>query len=223
MSIRPWLKMRNVLDQMRNDEIHHLTWRIRVLGAFLVLALLLMVVPPLIAVAAPATQPIIAATQPATPVVKAAANVQQWWMPLLTPIIAALGTALAAFVTALISKLLKVIETKYKVDVPVMVEQLIADKAKQLVAAAEEEAERRILHGDGQATPGAEKSKQVVKGLMEFADSLGYGKQYQEEQAKRLADAVLHLSRVGSEDVIGSNGERAKLLARAQREGTSGR
>jgi len=223
MSIRPWLKMRNVLDQMRNDEIHHLTWRIRVLGAFLVLALLLMVVPPLIAVAAPATQPIIAATQPATPVVKAAANVQQWWMPLLSPVLTAIGTLLAAFVTVLLGKLIKLLEAKYNLDVPAEVEKLLTDKAKQLVAAAEEEAERRILHGDGQATPGAEKSKQVVKGLMEFADSLGYGKQYQEEQAKRLADAVLHLSRVGSEDVIGSNGERAKLLARAQREGTSGR
>jgi len=223
MSIRPWLKMRNVLYQMQNDELHRLTWRIRVLGAFLILALLLMVVPPLIAVAAPATQPVIAATQPMLPAVKSVTNVQQWWMPLLSPILTAIGTLLAAFVTVLLGKLIKLLETKYHLDVPAEVEKLLTDKAKQLVAAAEEEAERRILHGDGKPTEGAEKSKQVVKGLMEFADSLGYGKQYQEEQAKRLADAVLHLSRVGSEDVIGSNGERAKLLARAQREDISGR
>jgi hypothetical protein len=223
MSIRPWLKMRNVLDQMQNDEIHHLTWRIRVLGAFLVLALLLMVVPPLIAVAAPATQPVIAATQPATPVVKAAANVQQWWMPLLTPMLAAIGTLLAAFITALLSKLIKLFEAKYKIDVPTDVEKLMAEKAKQLIAGAEEEAERRILHEDGQVTSGAAKNKEVVTALVAFAESIGYGKLYQEEQTKKLVDGVLHLSRIGSENVIGSNGDRAKRLAKANHDDASKR
>ena len=211
--IRPWIAMKKTLWQMRDDEIVHLTRQVRILGTFLVVALLLMTVPSLVAWAAPASQP---ATQ------AAAQNTQQWWMPLLTPVLTALGTLLAAFVTVLLSKLLKLLEAKYHLDIPAEVEKLMADKAKELVAAAEEEAERRILHEGGQPTSGAEKSKQVVKGLMEFAESLGYGKQYQEEQAKRLADAVLHLSRTGMEGV-GSTGERAKLLARATHTGASNR
>ena len=192
--------------------MHNVIRKLVALSALLLVALSLIVTS--VVLAAPASQP---ASQPV------AQNVQQWWMPLLTPIIAALGTALAAFVTALISKLLKVLEAKYKVDVPVMVEQLIADKAKQLVAAAEEEAERRILHGDGQPTSGADKSKQVVTALMAFAESLGFGKAYQDEQAKKLADAVLHFSRAGSENVVGSNGERGKLLAKASHRDVSQR
>lgn len=184
--------------------VHTVVRKLCALSALLIVALSLIVTS--VVLAAPATQP---ASQPAMQ------NVQQWWMPLLSPVIAALGTALAAFVTALIAKLIKILEAKYKVDVPVMIEQLIADKAKQLVAAAEEEAENRLLHGDGLITPGAEKSKQVVTALMTYADSLGYGKTYQEEQAKKLVDAVLHLNRAGSETVIGSNGDRAKLLTRA--------
>lgn len=195
--------------------VHTLIRKLCALSALLIVALSLIVTS--VVLAAPATQPVVASSQPVVQ------NVQQWWMPLLSPVIAALGTALAAFVTALIAKLIKILEAKYKVDVPVMIEQLLADKAKQLVAAAEEEAENRLLHGDGQLTPGAEKSKQVVAALMAYADSLGYGKTYQEEQAKKLVDAVLHLNRAGSETVIGSNGERAKLLTKALHPAASAR
>lgn len=211
--IRPLLSLRNQVAKLRDDEITHLTRQVRILGTFLVVALLLMTVPSLVAWAAPASQP---ATQ------TAAQNTQQWWMPLLTPVLTAIGTLLAAFVTVLLGKLIKMLEAKYNLDIPAEVEKIMENKAKELVAAAEEEAERRILHEGGQPTSGAEKSKQVVKGLMEFAESLGYGKQYQEEQARRLADAVLHLNRVGMEGV-GSVGERAKALTRATRTDTSNR
>jgi len=208
----PIFRLQRQVHQYQHEEMTKLTRRIRILGAAVVLVLGFIVAS--IALAAPASQP---ASQPAVQ------NVQQWWMPLLTPVIAALGTALAAFVTALIAKLLKMIEAKYKIDVPAEVEKLMAEKAKQLIAGAEEEAERRILHEDGQVTSGAVKSKQVVDALVKFAESIGYGKQYQEEQAKKLVDGVLHLSRTGSENVVGSNGERGKLLAKARNTSTSQR
>lgn len=206
----PWIKLQQAAHQYQREEMVRITRLVRGLGVAVIVALGLIITS--VVLAAPASQPV-------TP----AANVQQWWMPLLAPVIAALGTMLAAFVTALLSKLIKVLEAKYKVDVPVMIEQLLTDKAKQLVAAVEEAAENRLLHGDGQPTPGAEKSKQVVTALLAFADSLGYGKVYQEEQAKRLADAALHLARVGSDTVVGSNGERGKLLAKAAHRDASGR
>jgi hypothetical protein len=203
--IRPLLSLRNQVEALRNDELKHLDRRVRILGAFLVLALLLMFVPSIVAWAAPATQPVAAATQPV-------ANVQQWWMPLLSPVLAALGTIIAAVVAALLKKLVTLFEDKYRIEVPAVVEQVISDKAKQLIAAAEEEAERKLLHGDGTPTSGAEKSKQVVDALTKFADQLGYGPQYQQEQIQKLVDGILHLNRAGSENVIGSNGERGKKL-----------
>ena len=198
----PWIKMSQAAHQMQREELARFTRLIRWLGVGIIMALGLIITSVVLAV--PASQPV---TPPA--------NVQQWWMPLLTPIIAALGTLLAAFVTALLSKLIKLFEAKYKIDVPAEVEQMMAEKAKQLIASAEEEAERRILHGDGQVTLGAEKSKQVVAALTAFAASVGYGQQYSEEQAKRIVDGVLHLNRIGSANVIGSNGDRGKLLAKA--------
>jgi hypothetical protein len=207
--IRPLISLHRTLWDLREAEVKSLTRRIRILGSFLFIALLLMFVPSIIAWAAPATQ---AASQPASQPAAVAANVQQWWMPLLAPILTAIGTIIAAFVAALLKKLINIFESKYNIEVPAAIEQLVGDKAKQLIAAAEEEAERRILHEDGQPTSGAEKSKQVVTALLKYVDQLGYGKQYQEEQIQKLVDGILHLNRAGSDSVIGSDGARAKLL-----------
>jgi hypothetical protein len=206
--IHSLFSLRNTIEGLRNDEIARLTRRIHILGAFLVLALLLMFVPSLVALAAPATQPVASTTQPVT-------YVQQWWMPLLAPVLALLGTLITTIVAALLKKLVKLFEDKYHVEVPASVERLLEDKAKQLIAAAEEETERKLLHGDGIPTPGAEKSRQVVDALLGFIDRMGYGAQYQEDQIKKLVDGVLHLNRAGSENVIGSNGERSQRLSLA--------
>src|SRR5271169_4160100 len=92
--IRPMLAIRRIVQDLRDEERRRLIRRIRILGTFLVAALLLMFVPPLIVWAAPATQPV---TPPA--------NLQQWWMPLLTPVLSIVGTAIAAIVAALLKKL----------------------------------------------------------------------------------------------------------------------
>jgi hypothetical protein len=211
----PIFRLQRQVHQYQREEEARLTRLIRLLGVGIVLALGFIITS--VVLAAPASQPIVAASQPV------AQNVQQWWMPLLAPVLAALGTLIAAVVAALLKKLVALIEEKYKLEVPAEIEKLLADKAKQLIASAEEEAERRILHEDGTVTSGADKSKKVVTALMAFAESLGYGKQYQEEQIKKLVDGVLHLGRIGSENVVGSNGERGKLLAKAHHTGASQR
>lgn len=153
---------------------------------------------------APATQPVV---QPAPG--------QPWWQPLVVPILAALGTALAALITAAINRLIKVLEAKYKVEVPVAIQQLVIEKAKELVAAAEEAAERKLLHEGGAVTTGAEKQKDVLTALSAFVKANGFETKYPEEELKKLVDGIVHLGRAGSYNVIGSNGDRATALAAA--------
>jgi hypothetical protein len=122
---------------------------------------------------------------------------------------------LAAVITAAINRLIKVLENKYQVEVPVAIQQLMIEKAKELIAAAEEAAERKLLHEGGTATSGADKQKEVVAGLSAFVKANGYEAKYPEEELKKLVDGIVHLGRAGSYNVIGSNGERAVALATA--------
>lgn len=150
----------------------------------------------------------VAATAAAAP-----APVQQkWWEALLIPVLSAVGLVVATFIGLGLKKLTQLLEAKFKVDIPVQVEDLMVNKAKQLIAWGEEKMENRLLHGDGQKTPGAETIKNVKDALWKFADGLGYGQQYTEEKLVQLVEGILHLNRAGSEGVVGSTGERAQAL-----------
>lgn len=150
-----------------------------------------------------------AATVAATP-----APVQQkWWQALLLPVASAVGLIVAAFIAAGLRKLVQLLEAKFKIDIPIAVEDLMIEKAKQLAAWGEEQLEKRVLHGDGVKTPGAETVTKVKDALWKIADNMGYGKQYTDEKLTQLIEGVLHLNRAGSEGVIGSTGERAQALA----------
>lgn len=138
---------------------------------------------------------------------------QKWWQALLLPIASALGLVVAAFIAAGLRKLVQLLEAKFKIDIPVQVEDLLAEKAKQLVAWGEEALEKRVLHGDGVKTPGAETITKVKDALWKIADSMGYGKEYTDEKLTQLIEGVLHLNRAGSEGVVGSTGERAAAIA----------
>lgn len=137
---------------------------------------------------------------------------QKWWQALLIPVASALGLVVAAFIAAGLRKLVQLLEAKFKIDIPVQVEDLLAEKAKQLVAWGEEQLEKRVLHGDGVKTPGAETITKVKDALWKVADSMGYGKEYTDEKLTQLIEGVLHLNRAGSEGVIGSTGERAAAI-----------
>jgi hypothetical protein len=134
-----------------------------------------------------------------------AATIQQkWWQALLVPVMSAVGLIVATFIGLGLKKLTQLLEAKFKIDIPDQVEALMAEKAKQLVAWGEEQLEKRVLHGDGVKTPGAETITKVKDALWKFADGLGYGKQYTEEKLVQLVEGILHLNRAGSEGVIGS-------------------
>lgn len=154
---------------------------------------------PLVALAADAAAPAAPATQ-------------KWWQALLLPVASALGLVVAAFIAAGLRKLVLVLEAKFKIDIPIQVEDLMVEKAKQLCAWGEEQLEKRVLHGDGVRTPGAETVTKVKDALWKVADSMGYGKEYTEEKLTQLIEGILHLNRAGSEGVIGSTGERAAAI-----------
>jgi len=135
------------------------------------------------------------------------------WQTLLLPVVSVIGLFIASFLTLGLKKLTQLLEAKFKIDVPTSIEDLMSEKALQLVAWAEEQAENRLLHGDGKPTPSAEKADMVVKALTQFAEGLGYGKTWQADKIKQLVEGVLHLNRAGSEGVVGSEGARAAALA----------
>lgn len=168
---------------------------------------------------APTATPATAPTQPAaaptatateTPAAAPAApEQQQWWQALLMPVLSVFGMFLAAFLVAGLRKLVKLIEAKWKIDVPDSVEKLMTEKARWALAWVEEKAEKRLLHGDGEKTSGAQKISEVVDLLQKFADGLGYGHDWQKDKIEALAEGVLHLER---DKAIGSTGERAVKL-----------
>jgi len=127
-------------------------------------------------------------------------------------VLSAIGLVVATFIGLGLKKLTQLLEAKFKIDIPDQVETLMAEKAKQLVAWGEEQMEKRVLHGDGVPTPGAETITKVKDALWKFADGLGYGKQYTEEKLVQLVEGILHLNRAGSEGVVGSTGTRATAL-----------
>ena len=137
------------------------------------------------------------------------------WQTLLLPVVSVVGLFIAAFLTVGLKKLTQLLEAKFKVDVPQAVEDLMKDKALQLCAWAEETAEDKLLHKNGTPTPGAAKGEQVVNAVLAFAESMGYGKQWQRERVEQLVAGVIHLNREGSEGVIGSNGTRGAALEAA--------
>jgi hypothetical protein len=156
----------------------------------------------------PAAAPAATATEtpaaaPATP------DQQSWWQALLMPVLSVFGMFLAAFLVAGLRKLVKLIEAKWKIDVPDSVEKLMTEKARWALAWVEEKAEKRLLHGDGEKTSGAQKIGEVVDLLQKFADGLGYGHDWQKDKIEALAEGVLHLER---DKTIGSTGERAAAL-----------
>jgi hypothetical protein len=147
----------------------------------------------------------------AVPVVTTAQR--ELWQTLLLPIVSVVGLFIAAFLTLGLKKLTQLLEAKFKVDVPQSIEDLMSEKALQLIAWAEEKAENKLLHGDGKATPSAEKADMVVKALTQFAEGLGYGKTWQGDKIKQLVEGVLHLNRADGAGVVGSDGARAAALA----------
>jgi hypothetical protein len=160
--------------------------------------------------AAPAAPAAAAPAAPAAPV--ASTNTQSWWQAMLVPVLSAFGLFLAAFLVAGLRKLTQLVEKKWNVDIPDSVEKMMYEKARWGVGWVEEKAEKRLLHGDGVKTPGAEKLSAVVDMLMKFADGLGYGDEWQKEKVEALAEGVLHLERDVS---VGSNGKRGEALAAA--------
>jgi len=156
------------------------------------------------------------AAETAAPVVApAATGSRALWQTLLLPVLSVVGLFIATFLTLGLKKLTQLVEAKFKIDVPQAVEDLMKDKALQLCAWAEEKAEDKLLHKGEKPTSGAEKADQVVNALLAFAESMGYGKQWQKEKVEQLVSGVVHLNREGSEGVIGSNGNRGTALAAA--------
>lgn len=139
---------------------------------------------------------------------------QQVWQAVLAPVLPALGLVLAAVVTGALRKLALSVEKKFNVDIPDTLEESMARQARRLIAAAEEKAEKRLLYGDKQKTPGAEKAALVVQELEAYADRLGYGALWRKERIENLVEGTLHLER---DIVIGStnNPDRSKALAAA--------
>lgn len=158
---------------------------------------------PTTPVATPATAPAAAPTPTAEPE-------QTWWQAALVPVLSTLGLFIAAFLAAGLRKLVQLIEKKWNIDIPDSVEKLMTEKARWALAWAEEKAEARLLHGDGQKTSGAQKLSEVVDLLEKFAQGLGYGEEWRREKIEALAEGVLHLER---DVTIGSSGERAAALA----------
>lgn len=157
--------------------------------------------------------------EPATKTEPAKSEKQQsWWQALLVPVLSTLGLFLAAFLVAGLRKLVQLIEKKWNIDIPDSMEKLMYDKARWALGWAEEKAEKRLLYGDGEKTPGAEKLSQVVDMLQKFADDMDYGDEWQKEKIEALAEGVLHLERDQS---VGSNGKRGEKLEKKKNGGTA--
>lgn len=173
-----------------------------------------------VTVTVPASAPTVAATKVApkpdaptavapAPVTPVSGDTQSWWQALLVPVLSVFGMFIAAFLTAGLRKLVKLIEAKWNIDMPDSVEKLMTEKARWALAWVEEKAEKRLLHGDGQKTSGADKISEVVDLLQKFADGIGYGHDWQKDKIEGLAEGVLHLER---DKTIGSTGDRAKKI-----------
>lgn len=134
---------------------------------------------------------------------------QSWWQALLVPILGIAGLFISGFLAAGLLKLVKLIEKKWDIDIPDAFEEIMVEKAKWAVAWAEEKAEKRLLHGDGAKTSGADKINDVVNLLTEFAEARGYGQDWSRDKVEKLAEGVLHLERDVS---VGSSGDRNKKL-----------
>lgn len=147
----------------------------------------------------------------ATPAPAPSGKVQKWWQSALEPVLYAFALFLSAFLVAGLRKLTKLVEKKWSVEIPDSVERMMTDKARWAVAWAEEKAEQRLLYGDGQKTPGAQKIHTVTNILQEFAESIGHGQEWQRDRVEALAEGVLHLER---DVAVGSpEGARADALA----------
>lgn len=134
---------------------------------------------------------------------------QTAWQAALVPALGAIGTFLAALLVAGLRKLVLLVEKKWKIDVSDNIEKMMYEKARWAVAYVEEKAEKRLLHGDGQKTPGGQKMCDVINILQNFTNKLGYGEEWRIDKLRALAEGILHLER---DVVIGSVGNRAKLL-----------
>jgi hypothetical protein len=164
-------------------------------------------------VAIPAPAPAVTVVPAVVPVEKT----QSWWQALLLPVLSALGLAIAAFFTAGLRKLVLLIEDKWSIDIPASIETLMTEKARWAVGWAEEQAEKRLLYGDGKKTPSAEKLTSVVDLLEKFASSLGYNEEWQRTKIEALAEGVLHVERGV---VVGSDGARDVALTEKKKTDT---
>ncbi|MBU1891186.1 hypothetical protein KJ782_06930, partial [Patescibacteria group bacterium] len=181
------------------------------------------VTQPKVTVATPAPAPAVVApataAAPATAPTAAAPATQTWWQALLMPVLGVVGLFLAAFLTLGLRKLTQLVEAKWNVDVPASVEQLMQDKARWAVGYVEELAQKRLLHGDGQPTPGAEKLNTATKLLEDFAASMGYGKDWQRSKIEALVEGILHVARpaTASDEALAT---RATALTEAAKKAT---
>lgn len=151
--------------------------------------------PAVTPTAEPKPAPTKAATEPAAKPPASSDKDQSWWQALLVPVLSVVGMFIAAFLAAGLRKLVLLVEKKWSVDIPDAVEKMMYDKARWAVGWAEEKAEKRLLYGDGKKTDGAQKITEVVDLLEKFAQSLGYGEEWQREKIEALAEGVLHLER----------------------------
>ncbi len=142
----------------------------------------------------------------------AAPKGQAMWQAILMPVLSVVALFVAAFVALGLRKLVQLIEKKWGVEVPASIENLMASKARWAIAWAEEKAEDRLLNGDGEQTPGAEKAAAVIELLEGVAKQAGYGEDWQRDKIEALVGGILHLNREGGEGVIGSNGSRGEKL-----------
>jgi hypothetical protein len=150
-----------------------------------------------------------------TPIIAWAADApkeQAMWQTILMPVLSVLALFVAAFVALGLRKLVQLIEKKWGVEIPESIENLLISKARWAIAWAEEQAEDRLLNGDGKKTPGAEKAASVIELLEGVAKKAGYGEEWQKDKIEALVAGILHLNREGGEGVIGSNGSRGEKL-----------
>lgn len=148
-----------------------------------------------------------------TTVAPASEKEQAWWQAVLVPVLGVLGLFIAGFLAAGLRKLVQLIEKKWNIDIPDSIEKLMIEKARWAIGWAEEQAEKRLLYGDGKKTPGAEKATSVINLLEEFANKQGFGDEWQRDKIEKLAEGVLHLER---DVTVGSNGgKRGEKLAEA--------
>jgi hypothetical protein len=164
-------------------------------------------VKPTDATVAPA--PVTTPTTTAVPAPVPAPKEQAWWQAMLLPVLSIIGMFIAAFLAAGLRKVVQLVEKKWSIEIPDAIEKMMYDKAKWAVGWAEEQAEKRLLYGDGKKTPGAEKLTQVVSLLETFAKSFGYSEEWQRNKIEQLAEGVLHVERGVT---VGSDGARGTAL-----------